>query len=53
MPYNMWLIKMYYFCTLKRQNYIVPWCNGNTDDSGSFIPSSNLGGITSYSRGIK
>lgn len=35
---------MYYFCNLNNED--VPWCNGNTYDFGSYIPSSSLGGIT-------
>lgn len=34
------------FASSKQQNEIVPWCNGNTYDFGSYVPSSNLGGIT-------
>ena len=28
-------------------SYIDPWCNGNTADFGSVVPSSSLGGSTS------
>lgn len=29
---------------------IALWCNGNTEDFGSFVPGSNPGGATNLSR---
>ena len=42
----MGLEKCITFASSKHHNEIVPWCNGNTYDFGSYIPSSSLGGIT-------